>query len=205
KVVVSIPAGAAQDDAGNSNFASTSTDNTVTFIGKIRLTAVGVGSGTTPQVKVYNPDGTLRFSFLAYDSAFTGGVTVATGDVTGDGKAEVITGAGFGGGPHIRVFDLERNVVVYDFFAYDNAFRGGAYVAAGDLDGDGRAEIITGAGEGGGPHVKIFSGANGSVLQSFFAYDPNFRGGVRVGVGDLDHPNELDVITGAGPGGTPHV
>src|SRR5207244_3072824 len=92
KVVVSIPAGAAQDDAGNGNFASTSTDNTVTFIGKIRLTAVGVGSGTTPQVKVYNPDGTLRFSFLAYDSAFTGGVTVATGDINGDGMDDIITG-----------------------------------------------------------------------------------------------------------------
>ena len=32
--------------------------------------------------------------FMAYDSAFSGGVYVAVGDVTGDGKAEIAAGAG---------------------------------------------------------------------------------------------------------------
>ena len=55
-------------------------------------------------------------------------------------------------------------------------------MAAADLTGDGVAEIITGAGPGGGPHVRAFSLAGGASTEvaSFFAYDPAFTGGVTV-------------------------
>ena len=51
------------------------------------------------------------------------------------------------------------------------------------LDNDLAAEIITGAGPGGGPHVKVFR-QDGSMPfgTGFFAYDPNFHGGVEVAV-----------------------
>src|SRR5262249_41954585 len=65
------------------------------------LLAVGADAGGGPQVKVYNADGSVRFSFFAYDASFTGGVRVATGDVTGDGVDDIITGAGPSGGPHV--------------------------------------------------------------------------------------------------------
>jgi hypothetical protein len=65
---------------------------------------------------------------------------------------------------------------------YDATFTGGASVAALDVDGDGKADIITGAGPNGGPHVRIFSGATpGLEFRSFFAFDPGFIGGVYVG------------------------
>ena len=59
------------------------------------------------------------------------------------------------------------------------------FVAAGDVDGDGADEIITGAGGGGGPHVRIWKIVGSSLLelfgQGFYAYDPLFPGGVWVG------------------------
>ena len=67
------------------------------------LFAVGADLGGQPEVHVYNPDGTLHDSFLAYDAGFTGGVTVAAGDTTGRGADDIITGAGAGGGPHVKV------------------------------------------------------------------------------------------------------
>src|SRR5207244_5509526 len=50
-----------------------------------------------------------------------------------------------------------------------------------ELSGSG--VFATGADAGGGPHVKVFSGS-GRLLASFFAYDQNFHGGVRVATGD---------------------
>jgi hypothetical protein len=82
-------------------------------------------------------------------------------------------------------------------------------VASGNIDGLGPDEIITGAGSGGGPHVKAFSRAtdgNLSTVSSFFAYDPSFRGGVEVGtMMSPSTPGVSTVLTGAGPGGGPHM
>ena len=89
--------------------------------------------------------------------AFTGGVFVAAGDVNGDGCADIVTGAGAGGGPHVRVFDGRTGTETHGFFAFAPAFTGGVRVAAGDVNGDGHAEIIIGAGPGGaarGPRVR---------------------------------------------------
>ncbi len=104
-----------------------------------------------------------------------------------DGHDDVITGAGAGGGPHVRVLSGADGSQLHGFFAYAPSFLGGVRVAAVDADGDGRADIVTGAGPGGGPHVRILSGRDRSVLASQFAYDPAFTGGVFV-AGDLAEP-----------------
>src|SRR5207302_333340 len=135
----------------------------------VGLTAVAAGSGT-PSVVVYNADGTVLRTFLAYNAAFGGGVRVATGDVNGDGTDDVITGAGPGGGPPVEAVSGKDGTLFRSFVAYNAAFTGGVCVAAGDVNGDGYADIVTGAGSGGGPHTEVFSGKDGSVLQSFFAY-----------------------------------
>jgi hypothetical protein len=125
-------------------------------------------------------------SFFAYNPGFLGSVFVAAGDVNGDGRADIITGAGPGGGPHVRVFDGATLTQLASFFAFDPSFTGGVAVAAGDVNSDGRADIITGAGPGGGPHVREFDGTTAlprfGPRGSFLAYDPSFSGGVFVAV-----------------------
>ena len=166
----------------------------------------GAGPGGGPHVRVLSgADLSELASFYAYDPSFAGGVHVGSGDVNGDGRADIIVGAGAGGGPHVRVFSGVDLSELASFFAYNPAFTGGVFVAAGDVDGDGLADIVTGAGITGGPHVRVFSGADLRELASFFAYDANFPGGVSVAAGDVNGDGLSDIITGAGPGGGPHV
>jgi hypothetical protein len=131
---------------------------------------------------------------------------VASADFNSDGFDDIITGAGPGGGPHVEVFSGKDGSKLASFYAFDPNFAGGVYVSAGDLDGDGKAEIITGAGGGSiGSRVSVFAGGSAAQLATFFAYASSFPGGVRVGTVDVDRDGRKEIVTGAGPGGGPHV
>jgi subtilisin family serine protease len=163
----------------------------------------GAGQGGGPHVRIFNEQGTLLGQFFAFDSKRRNGVNVAAGDINGDGISEIIAAENKGGLPYVRVFNLAGNKLA-EFVAYPMNFRGGVNVSAGDVNGDGKDEIITGAGFGGGPQVRIFD-ASGTVRGQFFAYGENFRGGVNVAAGDANQDGIEEIITGAGPGGGPHV
>jgi hypothetical protein len=168
------------------------------------ITGTGATAGSTPHVKVFDGrSGAEIRSFLAYGAGFAGGVTVAAGDVNGDGRADIITGTSTAAS-HVKAFDGRTSAELRSFFAYAG-FNGGVYVAGGDLNGDGREDIITGAAAGGAPHVKVFSGVDLAEIASFFAYTPGFTGGVRVGATDLDGDRDADIITGPGAGMAPTI
>ena len=136
---------------------------------------------------------------------FDGPITVVSGDFNNDGVADLVAGAGFGGGPAIAILDSQTGKVMEAFWAFDPAFTGGVFVAVQDTNGDGILDIIASAGPGGGPEVRIFNGANLNLLRSFYAYDQSFSGGVSVATIDFNNDGILDIVTGAGPGGAPHV
>ncbi len=137
------------------------------------------------------------------------------GDVNSDGVAELIIGAGFGGGPRVAIYDGRSVPGTFgttlptrlrpDFFLFEETLRNGAFVAVGDIDGDGFADIVGGGGPGGAPRVYILSGddllAGREVpLADFYAGDDSTRGGVRVTVANLDGDTRADVVVGSGAG-----
>jgi hypothetical protein len=179
-----------------------------------RVLVTAADAGGAPQVIVRadtngdgTPDGVIE-SFMAYDPAFRGGVRVAMGDFDGDGFDELVTAAGPGGGPHIKIWS--RSGLLDSFMAFDPAFRGGCWVATGDFNHDGKDELVVAADAGGGPHVKIYSDTNGdhrlsdNLVDSFFAFDPGFTGGVRIAAG-VEINGRDSLVVAAGPGGGPHV
>lgn len=175
---------------------------------------VGTDSGGGPRVRVLSQGnvGAPIADLFVYESTFLGGVRVATGDVNGDGRVDLITGAGYGGGPRVTVFNGKTlgttNARLADFFAFENSLRNGVNVSGGDLDGDGKADLGIGGGPGGGPRVTVFSGASvitgtpaPTQLLNFFAFDSSQRYGVRVAIKNIDGDNIADIMTAPGSGG----
>jgi hypothetical protein len=169
---------------------------------------VGADAGGLPGVRVFSgKDSSLLRDFLAYDPGFRGGVRVAAGDVYGTGVADIIAGTGPGAPPEVRVFS-PNGAMLEDYYAFSPAFLGGIFVAAGDIDGAGRADVIVGMGQGGAPEVQVFDGPSAAPLLDFYAYayaGGSGSGGVQVGAADVTGTGRAAILTGAGPGQLPEV
>ena len=172
--------------------------------GKMEVIATP-GAGGGPQVRIFSLSGELLSQFFAYDQDFRGGVNVATGDINGDGKKEIITGAGPGGGPHVRIFD-QNGELLGQFFAYDQDFRGGVNVLGINVCGkrEGTEEIVTAPQKDHSPEIRIFN-KEFLLIEKFLAYGKGFKGGVNIAGGDLNRNGVEEIVTGAGIGGGPHV
>ena len=154
----------------------------------------GTENGGGPHVRVFNSEGILiNPGFFPYDEAFRGGVRVAVGDLNADGTREIIVAAADTGGPHVRVANKHGKIINPGFFAYDESYRGGAYVAAGDVNGDGIDEIITGPGAGLDPYVRIYD-RDGNLLSEFLALDQTQQTGVNISTTDIDGDGIDEII-----------
>ncbi len=174
---------------------------------------VGTGPGAASRVQLL--DGRTQavlFDLAPFEPAFTGGVFVATGDLSGDGVADLVITPDRGGGPRVRVFNGVGFAQAMDFFGIDDSnFRGGARATVGDVNADGTGDLIVAAGFRGGPRVAGYDGAaltRGTVARvfgDFFAFEQTLRNGVYVTAADLDGDGFAEVIAGGGPGGGPRV
>jgi hypothetical protein len=187
--------------------------------------AVSPDQGGGPRVTIFSllpgdTTATVRANFFGIDDPnFRGGARPALGDVNHDGTADLAVAAGFLGGPRIALFNGTTLLggtptrLINDFFAFPGpdaiTLRNGAYVALGDVNGDGFADMIFGGGPGGAPRVFMLSGALVSandvagaqlapIANFFVAGDSADRGGVRVATGDIDGDGLADVVVGSG-------
>lgn len=160
-----------------------------------------------PQARIFNTDNQhLDLTFLAFDQAFRGGGRVAVGDINGDGMDEIIIGAGRGGGPHVRIFDHLGHFLGFSIFPFHPDFRGGVDVAAGDVDGDKKDEVIISQLSQGQAWVKVYKAdISKRILANFLAYEPSFQGGAYVAAGDINGDGKDEIVTGSGMGSTSHV
>jgi hypothetical protein len=176
------------------------------------VTSADVGGG--PRIRVFDgKSGIVLDDFWGIeDTAFRGGCRIALGDIDGDGIADLVVAAGAGGGPRIAIYNGaslatgQPQKLTADFFIFEPALRDGVFVSVGDVNHDGKADLVVGAGPGGAPRVFIAdgkalytsSGTDLKPLANFFAGDVNNRGGVRVSVKTLNADDDAQLIVAPG-------
>ena len=165
------------------------------------LFAVGaeIAAGSTPVVRLIDAaTGVVVAQATAFEPTFRGGVRVGLGDLDGDGIAEVIAASGPGRVGEIRVFRQQTSgstttlveAPAYRTLPFGATYTGGVEIAVGDLDGNGRDDLVAAMSRGGGT-VNAFRSVNAAdpientPYRTFTPFAARFDGGATVTVADV--------------------
>lgn len=178
-------------------------------------------TGSVPVVLTGPPDGSAQAFTLTADGnlayaggrmmpfpGFTGVVRATVADFNGDGTSDYAFATGSGTAAAVRVVNGKTGADLVPTSYVLDGFGGGVFLAAGDINRDGKAELAVSADAGGGTRISIYKVTDGGLsrVTDFLAFgDPDFRGGSRVALGDVNRDGVADLIVGAGIGGGPRV
>jgi subtilisin-like proprotein convertase family protein len=144
-------------------------------------------------------------SFVPFPG-YKGPILVASGDFDGDGNDELVTAKGAGTSPEVRIWNVSSGGIITGLIDSILPLTGkerGASIAAGDLDNDGKFELLIGAGPGAAPTVKIYGDTDldgtlsDNLLDTFTALAPTFKGGVKVAAGNTNNGGGFELIAGS--------
>ncbi|MFA6098370.1 MAG: FG-GAP-like repeat-containing protein [Patescibacteria group bacterium] len=150
--------------------------------------------------------------FLAYPDNFKGGASIVGADVDGDGKDEILTLPYSGGGPNSRIFGLRNSIIKpvgLSIMAFAPSLRASFALAAGDLNNNGKQEIIVAVRNATGPHIRVLGINRQKMLDvlspGFFAYGKNSRPGLRISTVDSDYDGKDEILVSKGEATSPVI
>jgi hypothetical protein len=178
--------------AGDADAGNDTASDTLAFTPRVLTVTETGGRRSGPLVRVVDPTTQATLGeFAAFEPGFRGGVQTALGDLDGDGRFEIVAAAGAGRPGEIRVFTTDGvELPEYRTRPFGPGWRGGVNLAVGDVDGDGRDDLIAARARGNG-EVRIFRSEAAAdpiaatpwrVIRPF---GPAFQGGSTVSAADL--------------------
>ena len=109
-------------------------------------------------------------------------------------------GRDVGFSPTVDVYDATTGQLVNRFLAFEQSFGGGVRVASADVNGDRFTDIVCATAAGTVSRVRVFSGADGSLLANRVVFGPGFTKGLTVAARDLDGDGAAEVVVGQSQG-----
>lgn len=171
-------------------------------LGGPQIVAVRGTAKKPAKIKIFDAAGAVQnhFTVAGYSA-----VRIGTGDVTGDGQADIILGSG-PNDPATVLALTSSGEAIWSAQPMGADTRGGFDVAAGNLDDDVALEVV--AVTLAGPMTEIFLfDDDGAVLNQFYPFRQSFTGGADSALGDVtgDGQNEVIVASAGGMPGTVKV
>ena len=173
---------------------------------------VGAPIGNYARVISGRPPYATLYTFTGDTAGDQFGRSVSgAGDVDGDGYPDLVIGAPFDDNAgtssgSARVFSGSTGVAIRTLSGDASGQQlGWSVCGAGDVNGDGRADVVVGARLADGPNgwlgtgeVRVLSGRDGTMLSRFFGESVGDSAGFSVGGGgDVDGDGFADVVVGA--------
>ena len=141
--------------------------------------------------------GKKNIRFVPFDS--NARVNVLAADINGDGDDELITSILAEGSSYVRVFqwDGKKFTFMAAFLPYAKEIKAGVNVAAGDFNGDGRADIAVAPKATAGPNVRIYTWNEKkrfTLLNGGLVFDAGFLGGVHLTFANVDDDSDDELV-----------
>ena len=170
--------------------------------------ALGTNQGA-PRARVFRGGDFVQLAGFAAGTAanFLGRTAVALGDMNGDGKADLVVSARYTTGSRVAGFNATSlapgvtPVKMFNAFTLGGGYVSGLFLALGDVNADGYADLVIGSAATRNPNVTVFSGLpllesnRRTKIATFAPANASSKNGVRVAVRDIDGDGQLDLVT----------
>lgn len=192
----------------DSTFSTTTIANATVTVDQINdSVTITPAAGFTGQIqfKVGVRETSATDTAASYDTQLvTLTVNAAGSTTTPTSGAFTAQGSAPGSLPTVSAINSDGSVR-WTQTVFDPSFTGGVRVAVGDVNDDGKQDVVAVPGFGGSSVIFVLDGQTGNIIRTVTIFADTYRGGLSLAVGDALGLGYDQVLVGAGDSGGPRV